>query len=673
MESALADVLIGRMLDRRYHVRSRIAHGGMATVYLATDTRLDRQVALKVMHAELAHDADFVSRFIGEAKSVARLSHPNIVAVFDQGSDGQYLYLAMEYVPGRTLRSLMRERGWFGYADALDVMDPILSALAAAHLAGIVHRDVKPENVLITADGRVKVVDFGLARAQAAAGNTRQGQIIGTVAYIAPEQVTGGVTDVRTDVYAAGVLLWEMLTGRQPHTGDSPLAVAYAHVNSDVPPASTVVGGVPPAVDQLIRAATSRDPRLRPADAGAFLRAVRALRGAGDESDALTGAWARPAAEYAPGYTGQPGTGAYGALPAAGGYAAPGTSGYGTSGYGAPGASGYGAEPGAGGSHTMVVAGGYPAEAGHGGGYDGAGGYGTREPFLQRWLFSKRLAFIAVAAAALVAIGAGGWWLTSGRYSPLPAVDGMSEAAAAHTLQTDGFTVRTGTPVTDNNVPKGDVIATSPSGRAEKGATIVLTVSSGPKMIVIPPVSGQSLSGAVALLRRAGLSVSDTPKNVAASGVAVGTVNGTTPAAGTTWPATSVVYVDVVTGIPLPHLTGQSINGIQSWAAQNNIKLNPVQVASNQQQGIIVGQSPAPGTPVAPGQTVTVDVSKGPPQVTIPPVEGERFNDARRQLEALGFQVQGEQLAGFGQTVFGTNPSGSAQQGSTITVYYGGF
>jgi eukaryotic-like serine/threonine-protein kinase len=168
MESVVADALIGRVLDGRYHVRSRIAHGGMATVYLATDTRLDRQVALKVMHAELARDADFVNRFIGEAKSVAGLSHPNIVAVFDQGSDGQFLYLAMEYVPGRTLRSMLRERRWFPAGEALEIMDPILAGLAAAHRSGIVHRDVKPENVLLTADGRVKVVDFGLARAQAA-------------------------------------------------------------------------------------------------------------------------------------------------------------------------------------------------------------------------------------------------------------------------------------------------------------------------------------------------------------------------------------------------------------------------------------------------------------------------------------------------------------------------
>jgi beta-lactam-binding protein with PASTA domain len=553
----------------------------------------------------------------------------------------------MEYVPGRTLRSLIRERGWFGYAEALDIMDPILSALGAAHQAGIVHRDVKPENVLITADGRVKVVDFGLARAQAAAGNTRQGMIIGTVAYIAPEQVTGGVTDVRTDVYAAGVLLWEMLTGRQPHTGESPLAVAYKHVNADVPPASSFVADIPPAVDQLIRSATSRDPRLRPADAGAFLHAVRALRN-GDESDAITGAWPRPAAEYAEyaEYPGQP-------------------------------AGAYSGQPGAGGAHTMVVAAGYPAEAAHGrgyggfGGYDHRGGYRSDEPFLTRWLFSRRLAYVVGGLVALIAVSAGGWWLTSGRYTPLPTVDGMSQAAATHTLETDGFIVRLGAPVTDNSVPKGEVISTSPSGRAVKGATIVLTVSDGPRMIVVPPVSGQSLSGAIALLRKDGFTVSSTPMDVGANGVAVGTVNGTTPAAGTSWPATRVVYVDVVTGIPLPNLVGQSVGAIQGWAGQNNIKLNPVQVASSQPAGIIVSQSPASGSPVAPGATVTVKVSNGPPQVAIPQVQGERFGQAKRQLERLGFQVQGQQF-GPGQTVFGTDPTGSAQSGSTIIVYYGG-
>jgi serine/threonine-protein kinase len=673
MESVLADGLIGRMLDRRYHVRSRIAHGGMATVYLATDTRLDRQVAVKVMHTELTRDAEFVGRFIGEAKSVARLSHPNIVAVFDQGSDGQYLYLAMEYVPGRTLRSLLRERGRFGHAEALDIMDPILSGLAAAHQAGIVHRDVKPENVLLTADGRVKVVDFGLARAQAAASNTRAGLIIGTVAYIAPEQVTGGVTDVRTDVYAAGVMMWEMLTGRQPHTGDSPLAVAYKHVNSDVPAPVGFAPGLPPAVDQLVRAATSRDPRLRPGDASVFLRAVRVLRGVGDEGDAITGAWMDPG----PGYGGA-------------GYAGQGAAGFaGTP--GAPGAAG------AAGSHTMVVSGGGYAtdsayrgtgQGGYNGGYGGAGqggdyqgahgyrsGYRSGEPFLQRWLFSRRLALLAVAAAAVIAVGIGGWWLTSGRYTPLPSVAGMSYATAARTLQDAGFRVQQGTQVTDNNVPKGDVVSTAPSGRAVKGATIVLVVSSGPKMIVVPTVatSGQTLAGAIALLRQAGLTVSDTPKNVGADGVAVGSIAGTTPPAGTSWPANQTVYVDVVAGMALPSFIGQDIGVIQGWAQTNQISLSAQDVASNEPKGIIVSQSPAPGTPVKPGATVTVNVSNGPADVPIPnDLQGKRFQDVQQELQQLGFQVKGEAF-GPGDRVFAVNPTGSAPHGSTIVVFYGGF
>src|SRR5579859_1522373 len=236
MDSTLADPLTGRLLDGRYAISARIAHGGMATVYLATDTRLDRQVAVKVMHAELARDDDFVRRFIGEAKSVARLSHQNVVAVYDQGADGPFLYLAMEYVPGRTLKQLLQANGRFGVEATLEIMAGVLDGLAAAHAAGLAHRDIKPENVLITADGRVKVADFGLARAHAAAGHTRSGTIIGTVAYLAPEQVSGAEpAGPYSDVYSAGVLLYELLTGRQPFTGETPIAVAFQHVNSRVP------------------------------------------------------------------------------------------------------------------------------------------------------------------------------------------------------------------------------------------------------------------------------------------------------------------------------------------------------------------------------------------------------------------------------------------------------
>jgi eukaryotic-like serine/threonine-protein kinase len=659
MESVLADALIGRMLDRRYHVRSRIAHGGMATVYLATDTRLERQVALKVMHAELARDADFVARFIGEAKSVARLSHPNIVQVFDQGSDGQFLYLSMEYVPGRTLRSLLRERNWLTWPEALEVMDPMLSALAAAHQAGIVHRDVKPENVLLTGDGRVKVVDFGLARAQAAAGNTRAGLIIGTVAYIAPEQVTGGVTDVRTDVYSSGVLLWEMLTARQPYTGESPLAVAYRHVNEEIPPVSAYVAGIPPALDQLLRAATSRDPRQRPADAGAFLQAARAVRGMADEGDA-TGAWVEPGLTY--GGPGGPLVGPVGP-PGPGGPAGP-------------------AAPAGSGSHTMVVGGGNGYDLtgyGHGPAYEGGGAYGGEvtfgghEPFLQRWLFSRRLAYLVAGLAVVLGLVFGGWWFASGRYTAVPSVDGLTLTAATRDLHQAGFEVQRGSQVTDNSVAKGDVVSVSPAGRAVRGSTIVLTMSAGPRMITVPPVTGQTFSGAVALLRKAGLTVSGTPKNVAANGVPIGTVAGTTPTAGTSWPANRLLSVDVVAGIPLPDLVGQNIGTIQSWASSNNIQLNVQQVTNQQPQGIIVHQSPAEGTPVAPGQTqVTVEVSNGPPMVQIPGnLQGQKFQQVQQVLQQLGFKVDGRAF-GPGQRVFALDPSGQAPYGSTIVVYYGG-
>jgi len=673
MESAPADVLVGRMLDRRYHVRSRIAHGGMATVYLATDTRLDREVALKVMHADLARDADFVGRFIGEAKSVAKLSHPNIVGVYDQGADGQYLYLAMEYVPGRTLRALMRERGWLPWQEALAVIDPVLAGLAAAHQAGIVHRDVKPENVLITDDGRVKVVDFGLARASAAVGNTRAGMIIGSVAYISPEQVTGTPSDERSDVYSAGIMLFEMLTGRQPFTGETPLTVAYAHVNSEVPPVSSLVGGVPQGVDQLVRAATSRDPQQRPANADVFLRVTRSLRGLPAPAEPAASPWAVPAAA---------GAGPYGeASPYAGPHPdAP-----------APAAAG-------GGSRTMVVGADYPgygepaardggagARAGsafagllQGGGDPGArsrhGGAGGREPFLQRWLFSGRVVYVLVGALVLVGLIGGGWYLTSGRYTSVPAVTKLTAAQATQTLREAGFKVRTGPAVVNDNVPKGAVISTSPSGKALPGATVVLTLSQGPRMITIPPIpQGDSVDQARALLRKAGLTVAAATKPVGvASDPQMGAVAGTTPAAGTSQPENQPVTVNVVAGLALPDLVGQNIDTIQGWAGQNHVSIQPAQVDSNQPQGTIVAQSPAPTTPVQPGQTVSVSVSNGPPQIPIPDVQGQSCQDAQQALAQAGFTNVNVQQGWFQKNkAMSTDPSGQAPAGTQINLQCG--
>ncbi len=284
METTAEDAappLVGRLLDDRYRVESVIARGGMATVYLATDTRLDRSVAVKVMHRALAEDPEFVRRFTREAQASAKLSTPEVVAIHDQGTDRQtgLAYLVMEHVRGINLRQLLLERGALSPAHAVSLLEPILRALAAAHTAGLVHRDIKPENVLLADDGRVKVADFGLARAVETSTLTQTtGLLIGTVAYLAPEQVESGTADARTDVYAAGVLLWELLTGAPPYAGDTPMSVAYKHVHDDVPPPSTAVGGVPPDLDALVVRATRRDPDARPANGAAFLEELLAVK-----------------------------------------------------------------------------------------------------------------------------------------------------------------------------------------------------------------------------------------------------------------------------------------------------------------------------------------------------------------------------------------------------------
>ena len=270
------DHLTGRVLDGRYLIGSRIARGGMATVYEATDLRLDRTVAVKVMHPGLGDDDEFAARFVAEARAAAKLSHPNVVAVFDQGNDDGTVFLAMELIPGHTLRDTIGKEAPLSTARTLALLEPVVSALASAHRAGLIHRDVKPENVLISDDGRIKVADFGLAKAMSATTqHTATGVLIGTVSYVAPELVVEGRSDARADVYAVGVILYEILTGKKPHEGETPIQVAYKHVHEDVPPPSGRVPGIPDYVDALVARATARDREQRPADAGVLLHHLR--------------------------------------------------------------------------------------------------------------------------------------------------------------------------------------------------------------------------------------------------------------------------------------------------------------------------------------------------------------------------------------------------------------
>ncbi|WEG10149.1 Stk1 family PASTA domain-containing Ser/Thr kinase [Microbacterium horticulturae] len=274
--SAQADPLIGRLVDGRYRVRARIARGGMATVYVATDLRLERRVALKVMHSHLSDDAVFQSRFIQEARAAARLADPHVVNVFDQGQEGEMAYLVMEYLPGITLRELLREQKRLTLAQAVTIMDAVLSGLSAAHRANIVHRDVKPENVLLAEDGRIKIGDFGLARATTA--NTGSGQmLLGTIAYLAPELVTRGTADARSDIYALGIMLYEMLTGEQPYKGEQPMQIAFQHATESVPRPSVRNPGVPEPLDELVLWSTEKSPDDRPTDAGVMLARLREI------------------------------------------------------------------------------------------------------------------------------------------------------------------------------------------------------------------------------------------------------------------------------------------------------------------------------------------------------------------------------------------------------------
>ncbi|MDQ4045738.1 MAG: PASTA domain-containing protein [Actinomycetota bacterium] len=276
MQENVSDGLVGSLVDNRYRVRSRLAGGGMSTVYLATDQRLDRDVALKVLHPHLASDDSFLDRLSLEARLAAKLSHPHVVGVLDQGHDGGTAYLVMEYIKGHTLRDVVREKGALSPRLAFALIDPVVEGLGSAHDAGLIHRDVKPENVLIADDGRIKIGDFGLARAVTTTTST--GTLIGTVAYLSPELVLGRPADARSDIYSTGIMLFEMLTGKQPFDGDVPIQVAYQHVNSTVAPPSSLVPGLAAEVDELVQWCTEKDPERRPVDGNALLSELRHIR-----------------------------------------------------------------------------------------------------------------------------------------------------------------------------------------------------------------------------------------------------------------------------------------------------------------------------------------------------------------------------------------------------------
>ncbi|MFE9257861.1 Stk1 family PASTA domain-containing Ser/Thr kinase [Streptomyces sp. NPDC006879] len=647
MDTTLEDPLVGRLLDGRYRIEARIAVGGMATVYRAVDIRLDRVLALKVMHPALAADAVFVDRFIREAKSVARLDHANVVAVFDQGTAGGYVYLAMEYVSGCTLRDVLRERGALQPRATLDILEPILAALGAAHRAGFVHRDMKPENVLIGDDGRVKVADFGLVRSVDSATQST-GALLGTVSYLAPEQIENGATDTRVDVYACGVVLYEMLTGAKPHAGGSPAQVLYQHLNEDVPPPSAVVPGLPADLDELVAAATARNPELRPHDAVALLARSREARAA--LSDAQLDALPPQARAVARDGTEDRTSVIPRALPVGGPpqQAAPPTT------AGLQQTSRFERPP-------------VPAPT-------GPGARSARRPGL---FPLRRGASLAIAAVLLVlGLSGGVWYISAGQFTRVPSLLGKSEAQARERLSQAGLGVRRVEEAFSDSFDRGTVMSSDPaSGQRIRGnGSVTLTISRGPKIVSVPRVTGRPLADAKRELTEAGLAPGIVTEAFSDT-ITQGSVISTDPTAGERRAPDTAVALVVSKGAPveMPSALGTDVDEARAALQDQGftVRIAPERVNSAQPQGTVAEQSPAAGTQVARGDTVTLTVSKGPRQVPVPEVVGQDVKDARRALEDAGFKVKVERpFLSFSNTVASQSvPAGNeAPEGSTITI-----
>ena len=646
VSSGVTESLLGRVIDGRYRVQSHIADGGMASVYLALDTRLDRDVALKVLRRDLAQDEGFASRFRREARSAARLSHPNVVSVFDQGEDDGHMFLAMEYVPGQTLREVMRAEGPLTPRAALDIMAPVLQALGAAHRAGIIHRDVKPENIILREDdGTVKVADFGLARAVSNQTSTSQtGVLLGTVAYLSPEQVERGIADARSDVYAAGLILFEMLTGSKAFTGDTPIHIAYQHVHSSVPAPSSRVSTVPGELDALVALATSRDPDQRPSDADDFLAQVRRSRAMLTPTEldrrpqgpsAMAAGASTVAVERTSAFPVDPSHEARHSRPV--------------------------------GPVALPVDRTPTAPPGPDPWTDDEGGGGPRRRAPWGWVVA------ALLVAALAGVAA--WWFVAGPGSPtvVPRVTNLTYAQAQGALQkahlsgerVDAF---------DETIPKGVVISTDPGAGTElrRSQDVTVTVSRGPERYAVPAVVGASANEAQARLTATKLALGKTTEAYSEK-VAQGLVISTDPKVGTSLKRGAKVDIVVSRGrqpVEVPDFTGKPADQAVKALTDAGLQVDATEQKNDDTvpKGSVISQTPSSGT-LYRGDKVTLVVSKGPEVVKVPDVQGKQEADAVKILEDAGFQVKVDRFMGgiFG-TVRSQNPAAGSEQPKKTTI-----
>jgi len=630
--------LSGELIDGRYQLTRQVANGGMASVYEAIDTRLDRKVAVKIMHPHLAQDEAFVNRFIREAKAAAALSHPNIVAVQDQGWNQNgvpAVFIVMELIEGHTLREYLNERGRFEIKDAINYLTPILSALAAAHDLGIVHRDMKPENILISKEGRVKIADFGLARGELI-GSTMTAEssvVLGSVSYLSPEQVQRGVADSRSDVYAVGIVAFEMLTGEKPFTGDSPIQIAYMHVNQEIPSLRSKRKEIPEALDTLISKATDRDPDKRPRTAGEFLKSLESIQ---SEIDPKTNQMKlaldlpmEPIKEKPRGKMKK-------AVEKE--------------------------------KEESIEVKETTQE--------------IRAAKEKKKKASKRVRRNRKVAIILaIALGIGGWYTLVGPGSRVvvPSVVGGTYEQALSTLTPLGLTTVILEKRFDEDIAKGAIIETSPpgGGRVESGGEVKLIVSKGPERYIIPSVAGLTPEAATNALEKFPLIVGANTE-VFNKEIPKGFVISTKPESGTEVKRDTPVSLVISKGVETVALVSYSgKSGEQALNELNDLGFNVESTyAFNERvlSGVVISQTPT-GVDVAPkGSTVVLVISKGSQYVFIPNVFSLDQIKATQALQDLQLKVVVKKL-GTKKVKKVTNISpkvgSKVKRGSVVTITVG--